>query len=336
MERLVQQLAAHLNDPFADVNNIIQKMIFHLMNEQTQEDEHKAWCDNELSHNNASAVDKETKIEDLTMKIDTADAFVVKLTSDISEAQDHIAMMSAFMKEATEIRSTGKKENAAAIADAQKAQSAIADATAVIKSFYKESGRIPKESWELLQKQKHAGKQPVELSGPPETWGSSYTGVGEPDAQPAGMIAVLEKVGAEFATMESNTEAQEATDQAQFEEDIKDNEIAKAGREQEVETKSAEKSRQLDILSSLTKARKHTSDELEQVEQYLKDLVPACVAGDGSYESRKAARETEIGALSNAQKILAVAFAGSPAPAPAAASASLLAPTKKFLEARHH
>merc|ERR1719382_734085 len=99
-------------------------MIFHLMAEQTSEDEHKAWCDQELSHNNASKVDKEDKVEELTLKIDTADAFVVKLTADIAAAQAKIGEITAFMQEATEIREVGKKENAEAIADAQKAQTA--------------------------------------------------------------------------------------------------------------------------------------------------------------------------------------------------------------------
>jgi hypothetical protein len=331
MERLVAQFAAHMDDPFAEVNNMIEKMIFHLMAEQTSEDEHKAWCDQELSHNNASKVNKEEKIEELTMKIETADAYVVKLTMEIEEAQAKIAEMMAFMQEATEIREIGKKENAEAISDAQKAQAAIADATSVLEAHYKESGYLAKESWELLQK--HAGRDPVDLPENPETWGKQYTGVSED--KPQGVLDLLKKVAEEFAKMEADTRAQEATDQAQFEEDIKANEIAKAGREEEVETKGTEKTRQLDIIASLSAARKHTSDELEKVEIYLEDLIPACVAGDSTYEDRKAARSSEIQALQEAQVILADAFkAGAPAPAPAAA-ASLLAP-KKFLEVHHH
>jgi hypothetical protein len=295
------------------------------MAEQTQEDEHKAWCDNELSHNNASKGKKEGKIEELTLKIDTADAYVVKLTADIEEAQGKIADMVNFMNQATEIREIGHKENDLAIADAQKAQGAIADATAVLKSFYKESGMVEKASWELLQR--HAGREPestIDLGDKPETWGASYTGVADPAEQPAGILTVLEKVGSEFAAMESNTRAQESTDQTQYEEDMKENQIAKAGREQEVETKGQEKARQVEIVASLSRARKHTSDELEQVEQYLKDLIPACLAGDSTYDDRKAARTEETEALRQAQNILTDAFKVSAAPAPA--PAAFLAP----------
>merc|ERR1712224_642296 len=42
---------------------------------------------------------------------------------------------------------------------------------------------------------------------------------------------------------------------------------------------------------------KHTSSELDAVEQYLKDLEPACGTGDSSYDDRKKARADEIEAL---------------------------------------
>ena len=37
---------------------------------------------------------------------------------------------------------------------------------------------------------------------------------------------------------------------------------------------------------------------------YLKDLEPACVSGDSSYEERKGARDDEIAGLKQAQGIL--------------------------------
>merc|ERR1719253_686145 len=48
LERLAVEVAAHLNGPFDAVNNMVEKMIFRLMDEQKQEDEHKLWCDQEI------------------------------------------------------------------------------------------------------------------------------------------------------------------------------------------------------------------------------------------------------------------------------------------------
>merc|ERR1719269_187944 len=109
----------------------------------------------------------------------------------------------AFVKEATEIRQTGKKENALAIKDANDAQASLTNAIAVLEAFYKKSGEIPKEPWEFIQK-------PVNLGKKPATWDSGYTGVADPDKQPGGIISVLEAVLSDFEKMEAETKSQEA------------------------------------------------------------------------------------------------------------------------------
>jgi chromosome segregation ATPase len=318
LERLAQEVSAHLTGPFGEVNNMIQKMIFRLMAEQKDEDDHKNWCDLELEKTNSSKVNKEDKIEALTAKIDDAKATVEKLISEIGEAQEMIAAITAHVKEATEIRKVGKEENSVSLKDSQDAQTAIANAVSVLEAFYKESGKVPKEPWEFLQ----TGVDPVELPETPATWDSSYTGVADPNEQPSGIISVLKEISSDFARMEADTRAQEETDQKEFEGEMKDCAIEKAKRSKESEMKTQEKKRLGDKIDEMSKQRKHVSDELEAVIQYLKDLRPACVEGDSTYEDRKAARSTEIDALKEAQGILADAFkddAGAPAAAPGAA-----------------
>jgi len=72
--------------------------------------------------------------------------------------------------------------------------------------------------------------------------------------------------------------------------------------------KGQSKHRLLDRISTHEKSKKHTVAEHEAVVQYLKDLSPACLEGDSTYEDRKAARSAEITALKEAQVILADAF----------------------------
>merc|ERR1719329_943423 len=81
LERLAQEVASHLNGPFDQVNNMIEKMIFRLMDEQKQEDEHKNWCDQEISKTNTMKNDKEEKIKDLKAEIKVETAEVAKLTN---------------------------------------------------------------------------------------------------------------------------------------------------------------------------------------------------------------------------------------------------------------
>jgi len=301
LERLAQEVQAHLGSPFDVINNDIQKMIFRLMAEQKDEDEHKHWCDLELEKTQVSIDDKQDKMDDLQAKIDDAEAKIGELTEEIKSADDMVAEIVTFMKEATEIREVGKKENELAIKDAQDSQEAVSNAIAVLTDFYKESGQIAKEPWEFLQKG-------VELPEDPETWDSSYTAVSDPSAQPGGIITILEKCNEDFATMEADTKAQEASDQDAYDSDMQEHDIEKAKRSKESEMKSAEKKRLVEKAASMEKNRKHVSDEHEATVQYQKDLQPACVEGDSTYEDRKAARTDEIEALHNAQNILEEAF----------------------------
>merc|ERR1719359_2300467 len=220
-----------------------------------------------------------------------------------------IAAIDTHVKEATDIRKIGKEENAKALKDAQEAQAAISNAVAVLTDFYKESGMTTKEPWEFLQ-------EPVTLPLSPSTWDAEYTGIADPNAQPEGIIAVLKEVSSDFAKMEADTRAQEETDKKAYEQEMQDCAIEKARRSKEAEMKQQESKRLADKIDQMSGSKKHVGDEILAVDQYLKDLEPACVAGDSTYEARKEERTKEIESLKEAQVILADAFkdeAGAPA-----------------------
>jgi hypothetical protein len=302
LERLAQQLQAHwTGTPLEDGNGMIQRMVFRLMAEPKEEDEHKHWSDQELEHTEVSIENKEEKMEDLQVKIDDAEATISELTEEIKAADEMVAEIVSFMKEATEIREIGKKENGLAIKDAQDSQEAVSNAIAVLTDFYKESGEVAKEPWEFIQKG-------VDLPEDPETWDSSYSGVSDPKAQPGGIITILEECNEDFARMEADSKAQEASDQSAYEADMQEHTIEKAKRAKESEMKGAEKKRLVEKVTAMKKQHQHISDEHAATVQYEKDLQPACVEGDSSYEERKDARTAEIEALHRSQDILAEAF----------------------------
>merc|ERR1719482_1742945 len=202
LRRLAQQITAHLSGPFDDINQMIQKMIFRLMAEQKDEDDHKNWCDMELEKSTESKEDKESKKEELEKKIDKAEADTIELAEEIKVLNEEVAELTAHIKEATEIRKAEKADNAITIKDAKDAQEAISSAIAVLTDFYKESGKIPKEPWEFVQ----LNRKPVALEDPPETWDSSYSGL---DKEPDGIIGLMTKVSEDFAKMEAETTALE-------------------------------------------------------------------------------------------------------------------------------
>jgi len=288
------------------VNNMIEKMIFRLMDEQKKEDEHKHWCDQEIEKTEVMKEDKEERIKKLNAEIKVQKGKVGTLTEEIADAEKMIAASIAFLNEASDIRKIGKQENKLAIKDAQAAQKSLTNAIAVLTAFYKESGEIAKEPWEFIQADKPGDG--VKLPKNPSTWTNSYTGVDDPDKQSSGIISILENVMSDFSKMESETKSQEAQDQEEYEQAVNANKIEQAGRKQEVSMKTAEKARRVDKITSLSSQKKNTVAELEKTDQYLVDLKPACVNGDSSYEDRKAARDKEIEALNKAQIILQNAF----------------------------
>merc|ERR1719456_1368139 len=91
------------------------------------------------------------RIDDLVKSIDIEKAKVGELTENIAHDDKMIADIVDFMSEATDIRKTGHKENALAVKDAEKAQTALENAIAVLTTFYKESSMIPKKPWEFIQ-----------------------------------------------------------------------------------------------------------------------------------------------------------------------------------------
>merc|ERR1719160_2429642 len=121
LQALAVEISAHLSGPFDQVNNMIEKMIFRLMDEQKQEDEHKHWCDQELEKTNTMKENHEDHIADLKAEIKVETGKISELTDEIADANKMISDINAFIKEATEIRNTGKKENAAAIKDSEDA-----------------------------------------------------------------------------------------------------------------------------------------------------------------------------------------------------------------------
>merc|ERR1719439_192401 len=121
LEALAMEVSTHLNGQFDQVNNMIEKMVFRLMDEQKKEDEHKLWCDQEIKKTDTMKEDKDDKISDLKAEIKVETAAVAKLTDEIAAAEKMISDIVSFIKEATGIRETGKKENALAIKDAKDA-----------------------------------------------------------------------------------------------------------------------------------------------------------------------------------------------------------------------
>jgi hypothetical protein len=303
IEKLGKQMPG--SGTFDQIKNMIEKMIFHLIDEQKNEDEHKHWCDKEITNTELMIKEKTEKSEDADSTITQLAEKIQNLKNGINDNNAFVATTEDEIASRTEDRAADKKENSATIKDAEDAQTAIANAIAVLRTFYKESGEVAKEAWEAFT-QTGARVEPE-----PELWEEEkYTGT----EGGAGVIGMLENCATDFAKMESQARADETAHQDEFDSFLTSAQMDKASRTKDTEMKQSRKGRFEDKKSAKEEGYEHTTKELEGTKQYRKDLVHACEDGDGSgtssgsYAERKDARTQEIEALREAEGILDKAF----------------------------
>merc|ERR1719252_388716 len=233
-----------------------------------------------------------------------ANAAIKLLVKQITEQQKKVADITSYKETETKLREENHAEIVATIKDAKDAQAALTEATAVLKDFYKESGMIAKEPWEFLQ----TGSRDVELPEKPSTWDSSYTGTADPKSGSDGILTILDETMQKFSKMEADAKVTDETDQKEYEQDMAAKKIETDETNTDTQMKTQKKDSLQQKMEGTAATLKSTSAELDAVEQYLKDLEPACGTGDSSYDDRKKARADEMEALRKAQTILEDAF----------------------------
>merc|ERR1719327_927326 len=243
---------------------MIQKMIFHLMAEQKDEDDHKNWCDKELETTAMMKADKETKRDTLQASIDVLTQEIADLSVKIRENREAVSLMQTEIEQETEERQVEKAENAATIKDAQDAQTAVSEAIAVLSDFYKGTGMIEKEDWESFRQMKanvrrvKAAPGETELPEPnPELFESPYKG----SSEGAGVVGMLQEIAENFALMETNAKADETEQSDAFEKWMTDTKIAISEKGKDTEMKEARMERQKEKLVSKTDDFNHNSQK---------------------------------------------------------------------------
>mmetsp|Transcript_80967 Transcript_80967/g.147737 ORF Transcript_80967/g.147737 Transcript_80967/m.147737 type:complete len:680 (+) Transcript_80967:54-2093(+) len=285
--RLLANVAAHISDdPFQKVKKMIKDLIVRLMNEANEEAEHKGWCDTEMATNAHTRKEKTDAIAQLTAESDELTASIAKLSEDIAELTQAVADLDAAMAKATKMRAEEKEKNEQTVSDSQEAQAAVSQALLVLKDFYSKAA----EATAFVQKTKQ-----------PEIFEGAYTGMQDENG---GVIGMLEVIDSDFARLESDTKAAEASALKEYEEFMEDSNIDKTAKTKDIEFKTTKKQDESSMLVSKKGDLENTQAELDEALTYFDKLKPSCVDADVSYEDRVARRQQEIESLQEALKIL--------------------------------
>jgi len=284
--RVLSALAVRVqSDPFAKVKKMIKDLIVRLMEEANEEAEHKGWCDTELSTNEQTRKEKTSAVESLHANIDELEASIAKLTEDIAELTTSVAELDAAMATSTSLRNEEKTKNTETIGDSQEAQTAVAQALTVLKEFYAKAA----ESTAFAQ------------TKDPEIFEDEYKGMA---SSGGGVVGMLEVIESDFARLEADTKAAEASAQKEYDEFMTDSQVDKAEKATSIEHKTAKKQDEEQALTTNREDLEGTQKELDAALAYFDKLKPSCVDSGVSYEDRVARRKEEIESLQEALKIL--------------------------------
>jgi len=285
--RVLSAVVAHVEaDPFHKVKKMIKDLITKLMEEANEEAEHKGWCDTELATNEKTRKEKTEAVETLHAEIDQLEASIAKLTEEIADLTKALSELDSAMAKATQLRGDEKAKNTETISDSQAAQTAVAQALTVLKEFYAKAG----EATALVQQ-----------SEEPEIFDAPYKGMG---GGSGGVVGMLEVIESDFARLEADTKAAEASAQKEYDTFMTDSKVDKQAKSTDVEHKTAKKQDQKQALTVKKDDLEGTQKELDAALAYFDKLKPSCVDSGVSFEDRVARREDEIKSLKDALRIL--------------------------------
>jgi len=276
-------------DPFIKVRKMIKDLLTRLMEEAAEEAEHKGWCDTELATNAQTRREKTAAVETLHAEVEQLQASIAKLTEEIRELTQGVAELDAAMAEQTKIRQEEKAKNKETVADAREAQDAVERGLAVLREFYTKAA----EATAFMQ---------TNTKGAPEIFDdTAHKGM---QGQSDEVIGMLEIIQTDFARLESQTKANEASSQREYDQFMEDSKADKSGKETGLEHKDSKKGDEMQALASKQRDLGATQKELDAALVYFDKLKPSCVDAGTDYDERVRRREEEIDSLKEALRVL--------------------------------
>merc|ERR1719159_1689312 len=268
---------------------MIDGMITKLLEEANEEADHKGWCDKEMGVNAQTRDDKTEEVNTLSAEVDKLKADIMKLATQIADLSTAISEIDAAVAKATEIREAEKQKNKETIEDAEAAQTAVGQALAVLKDFYKKAATATA----LVQ------QTPEEEA--PETFDEPYQGMG---GASGGVVGMLEVIESDFSKLEAETTAAEEEAAKEYDRLMAESKKDKAVKVADMDYKKKSKTEAESDLSDSEADLKGAQKELESALVYYEKLKPSCIVKPEPYEERVAKREAEIESLRTALKIL--------------------------------
>jgi chromosome segregation ATPase len=262
--------AAAGEDPFSKVKGLITDMIATLEAEAEEDASQKAYCDKEMSEATAKKEDLTAESNKLSTKIDQNKAASAKLKEEVATLQKELASMAKARAEASKLRSEEKAAYDTNSAEMKQGIEGVKMALKVLKEYYAKADKSHESA----------------------------------DGAASGIISLLEVCESDFTKGLTEMTATEEMAASEYEAYLKEDDIAKTQKQQDVKYKTLEAAGLDKSVSELSSDLATVTDELSAVNNGLDKLKEMCVAKAEPYAERKARRESEIAGLKEALEIL--------------------------------
>merc|ERR1719453_465908 len=230
----------------------------------------KAYCDKELGESNAKKADLQGTVDRLSTKIEQQTAKAAKLKEEVATLEKELAELSTSQAKMDQMRQEEKALFSANEAEVSKGLDGIKLALKVLREYYASGDKAHSSA----------------------------------DGAAGGIVGLLEVCESDFSKSLAEMRTTEETAAAAYEQETKENALAKTTKGQDAKFKQKEAVQLQKASSEASSDRKGVQAELDAVLEYLGKLEDRCVAKAESYADRTAAREAEIAGLKEAMEIL--------------------------------
>lgn len=274
LDSTVRSAAVESRSPLASVSQLISDMIKTLEKQAGEEADHKAYCDRELAFASEKERNKEDEIDGLTTRVDKMRAQAAQLSGQLSILQKELSEITKTQSEMDKIREKEREQFQKSKPELQESIKAVQSAMDVLREFYAKDNT-------------------------------------KNDGASSSIIGMLEVVESDFSKTLANMIAEEESAQASYDETTKENEVAKAAKEQDVKFKTSRSKTLAKASSELATDRDGMQSEIDAGGDYMARLKAMCIAKPEPYEERKKRREAELASLREALDLLAAGSASS-------------------------
>jgi len=281
-------------DAVKDVVNALKELLLRIDEEQEMENQHKQWCETELSATNEKKTFHEGQVATLTDKISNEEAVIQEKQDGLVQIAESIKKSDKDFAELTRIRNEEKQAYEVELQNYIDALAALNQAINILAKFY-----AAKQGGSFLQLSDGAqfGLAPKEMA--PGVFDSVYESKGG-----AGVIEMIATVRKEFEQgkgdlIKGEEEAVKTYGESKSAYETSRRELVATQDKLTVELQTAQAN-----LAQFQEDKKSNEAEVVAATQYLQQLSGSCDSLLQNFEKRVELRHEEKGAINEAIKVL--------------------------------